>query len=85
MTTISVGKIEINIGKRTLSLTLDELKELRDVLNTTFSERPDYPIPDYYPIPIRPTPRVWLHDLSSGSAARAWLRSSDSTAIYDSQ
>lgn len=36
MTKISVDKIEIRIGKKTLSLTPGELKELRDVLDATF-------------------------------------------------
>ncbi len=34
--TIKVSKIEIKIGKQVISLTPDELKELKDVLEKTF-------------------------------------------------
>ncbi len=45
---ITVSKIDIKIGAKTISLSLDELKELREVLNNLFPESvrfvPTYPV-----------------------------------------
>lgn len=45
---IAVTKIEIKIGGKTLSLTPEEMNELKDILNETFPN----PAPATYPAPI---------------------------------
>lgn len=52
---VKIGNIEIEIGGRVMKLKLEEAKELRDMLNSTFPEKeyiPSTPIiidRDYYP------------------------------------
>lgn len=54
---VEIKKVVINIGGKELNLTVEEAKELRDLLNGTFGEKetiyiPQYPVyPDnpYYP------------------------------------
>ena len=41
---ISIGKIEIKINKKTISLTVDQAKELKQILNDTFPVVVDTPI-----------------------------------------
>lgn len=40
---ISIGKIEIKINKKTISLTIEQAKELRQILNDTFPVANDAP------------------------------------------
>ena len=59
---IKVKTIEIQIGKKTLSLTPAELCELRDILDETFPKAVARPIVITAPIFIeRPLPRPWKH------------------------
>lgn len=46
MSKISIKKIEIEIDKKIISLTLDQAKELKRILNDTFAE------PAYHGYPI---------------------------------
>jgi hypothetical protein len=53
--TVKVDKIQITIGKKTIELSPDELKELRDVLDATFPKEttrwlPSQPITIPYPV-----------------------------------
>ena len=72
---IKVSKIEIKIGKQVISLTPDELKELKAVLEATFPnkevikwipqapiiiDRPIYPVSPFWDNqPINPWPQRW--------------------------
>jgi hypothetical protein len=56
---IKIEHVRIKLGKRTLELTVEEAKELRDVLNDAFpeaqrSEPVTVPVP--YPVPIPKKP-----------------------------
>ena len=58
---IAVSKIIIKIGSQTLSLTPQELKELKDVLEATFPTEktvfvPSAPVIIREPVPIYPSP-----------------------------
>ena len=52
---ISISKIQIKIGNKALDLTLEEARELKDILNTTFPEKEV--IPGIYPLPC-PSPII---------------------------
>jgi hypothetical protein len=58
MSKIKVDAIKITIGRKTLELTPDELKELRDILDATFPKATVQP----WPAPViieRPVYREW--------------------------
>lgn len=68
--TVEIGKIEIKVAGKVLVLTLDQAKELRDILNDTFPRVTatafPYPVvvrePVYIPQPIYPhwtTTPIW--------------------------
>lgn len=56
---IKISRIEINIGKKTLSLTLAEMKELKAVLDETFPEETIRYIHSPAPEPIIIDRPVW--------------------------
>ena len=56
---VKVTKVEIEIGDSKQMLTLDQAKELRDVLNDAFPEKYGQPIT--YPIVIHEWPRPYYH------------------------
>ena len=47
---IKISKIEIKIGQKKLELTLEEARELKEILNKTFPDRYDFQVT--YPIYI---------------------------------
>ena len=59
MSEVVISKINIKIGKKEIELSLDEAKELREILNVTFGEKEmvyvphPYPVPAYYPYRYR--------------------------------
>lgn len=62
---IKVERIEIKIGKKVLSLTPEEMKELRDVLDQTFPKEkvtyiPGQPIIIDYPRPWKWWEPIWM-------------------------
>ena len=70
---VKIKKIEIIVGKQTISLSPEELKELKDVLDAAFPKEtvywPSYPV--VIPEPVWPKPyRYWEPYVSwSGSTA----------------
>ncbi len=54
MNKIEVSKVEIKIGKKIIPLSLEEAKELKDILNETF--------PDPSPTIINNYPNRWWHE-----------------------
>ena len=61
---IKVERIEIKIGKKVLSLTPEEMKELRDVLDATFPKKKTVYVPGQPIIikkPVYPWPRPYPH------------------------
>jgi len=62
MTKIKVDTIKITIGRKTLELTPEELKELRDVLEATFPSKMTVYMPTAPTIIERPGfPTPWRH------------------------
>lgn len=65
MPKVKVSKVEIEIGKKRIELSLDEAKELRDILNETFGKEkkapgwPSYPIIIERPAWLNPYHRYW--------------------------
>ena len=61
MSKVKVSKIKIEIGKKSIELSLEEAHELQEILNSTFGKREVKFIPSYAPIIIeRPVyPRPW--------------------------
>ena len=51
---VKVSNISIKIGKNKITLTLDEAKELKELLNETFGDKETVYIPQPYPIYERP-------------------------------
>ena len=49
---VTVDRVEITVGKKKLSLTTDELRELRDVLDATFPKVIPYKAPIVIERPI---------------------------------
>lgn len=81
---IKVKAVEITIGGKTLRLSMEEAKELKDVLNTTFPEEKTVYV-DRYPIPRYPGVRSWdywqaSHTLDSGDNSTLCLSSTDKIA-----
>ncbi len=56
---ISVEKISIKIGRKTLDLTPEEMKELRDILDQTFPKEKTVYLPSQPIIIQRDYPWVW--------------------------
>lgn len=54
---IKISKIEIQIGPKKLELTLEEARELKDILNKAFPDRYDFQVK--YPIHINPPERTY--------------------------
>ncbi len=79
--TIKVETIKIQIGRKTLELTPEELRELRDVLDATFPKPKKESVMPYYPVIIHePSPRPWKYwevtcDAKSHSATLCCSRS----------
>ena len=83
-TKVEVKKIEINIGKQKIELTLDEARELRDLLNDTFGEQKTIYVPGapviierpYYPY------RYWTVTCEPASTSAATAPQSSTTVVY---
>ncbi len=54
---VKISKLNIKIGKKEISLTLEEAKELQEILNDTFGEQKTMCIPSY-PVIIPPSPVI---------------------------
>ena len=62
---VSIDKIELKIGNKTVTLSLEQLQELKDVLDKLFAKpivigTPYYPIT--WPVPYVPMPSPWRWD-----------------------
>lgn len=73
---VKINKIEIDLGEKTLELTLEQAKKLKDLLNETFSENKVIKEKEYipYPYPYRPwydKDRIWSKDY--------WIHVGDTT------
>ncbi len=57
---VKVKEIEIQIGKQTIKLTVEEAQELKEVLNNTFPEKEYIPLPWSLPPaqPYQPPPVI---------------------------
>ena len=57
---VEISKVSVKIGEQAIELTLEQAKELRDILNDTFGEK--VVVRPYSPIIIdRPYPYVYPH------------------------
>ena len=63
MNNVAISKIEVTINKKTLELTLEEAKELKEILNEVFEKAmPVVPVVEPVPQPIyipNPQPYRW--------------------------
>ena len=48
---VSIEKVSLVIGGKTIELTLEQAKELKGLLNDTFPDQPLTPFPLPYPVP----------------------------------
>jgi hypothetical protein len=52
--TVEISKVNIKIGKKEIELSVEEAKELKEILNETFGEKGVVYIPQPYPVYERP-------------------------------
>jgi len=70
MSKIEIQKIVIQIGKKEVSLTIEEAKELQNILDQTFGKKETVYIPSYPIIiekPIYPPYRWWQVEYEDNS------------------
>lgn len=63
-----IKKVEIVIGEKRLELSIDELRELKDLLNELFSDNKPVYVPISVPEP-RPLPWKWWEPIWVGTGS----------------
>jgi len=86
---VKVSNINIKIGKKEVTLTLEEAKELRELLNETFGDKETMYVPNPYPVyPIWERPCRWYYwdvtyHTTNTDGENTWGRSTDNgTVVY---
>jgi len=65
---VEISHVNIRIGKKEIALSVEEAKELRDILNDVLgqNERPIY-IASPYPVYVEPWPYKWWQTSDTGT------------------